>query len=42
MEQIENPMILPEIKYHTQTYFDKYYEAIAEKEDEKWEDSCGD
>lgn len=35
MEQVENPMILPEPIYHSQTYFDNLYEAMAEKEDEE-------
>lgn len=37
MEQVENPMILPEIEYKY-TNWDKYYEAMAEKEDEEWSD----
>ena len=33
MEQVENPMILPQYEYNTD--WDKYYEAMAEKEDEE-------
>ena len=35
MEQVENPMILPQVEYRSQTYFDSYYETMAEKEDEE-------
>lgn len=35
---IENPMILPEVEYHSQSYYDSYYEAMAEKEDAEYED----
>lgn len=38
MEQVENPMILPQIEYRSQTYFDKMYEAMAEKSDRDYED----
>ena len=35
MEQVENQMILPQIEYRSQTDFDRYYDAMAEKEDEE-------
>lgn len=38
MEQVENPIILPEPIYRSQTDFDRYYEAMAEKEDIRYQD----
>lgn len=37
MEQVENPMIMPQYEYNTD--FDRYYEAMTEKEDLEYEDN---
>ena len=39
MEQIENKMLIDDYWESNNTDWDKYYEAMAEKADEKWEDS---
>lgn len=38
MEQVENPMILPQYSYKTQTELDAENEALAEKSDLEWEE----
>lgn len=40
MEQVENPMIMPELQYNTN--WEKYYEAMAEREDREWEEDLND
>ena len=39
MEQVENPMILPQYRYRTQEELDAENEAMAEKSDLEWEDN---
>lgn len=36
---LENKMLLDEYWERDNTDWDKYYEAIAEKEEEEWEDN---
>ena len=36
---IENPMILPQIEYKTQSELDAENEALAEKSDREWEEN---
>lgn len=42
MEDVENPMILPELLYRSQTEYEAECEAMAEKSDRKWEDYYGE
>ena len=42
MEQVENPMILPQYRYRTQEELDAENEAMAEKGDRDYEDSLGE
>lgn len=42
MEQVENPMVLPQYSYRTQSELDAECEAMAEKSDREWEDSSGE
>lgn len=39
MEQVENPMILPQEEYKTQSELDAENEALAEKSDLEWEEN---
>lgn len=39
MEQVENPMIMPQVEYKTQAELDAENEALAEKSDLKWEEN---
>lgn len=39
MEQVENPMVMPQIEYRTQSELDAENEALAEKSDLEWEDN---
>lgn len=39
MEQVENPMIMPQYSYKTQAELDAENEALAEKSDLEWEDN---
>lgn len=39
MEQVENPMILPQYRYRTQEELDAENEAMAEKSNLEWEDN---
>lgn len=39
---IENPMIMPQIEYRTQSELDAENEALAEKSDRDYEDSLGE
>lgn len=35
---VENPMVLPQYEYKTQTELDAENEAMAEKSDREWEE----
>ena len=42
MEQIENKMVLDEYWERPQFDWDSYYDHLAEKDDERWEDNIYD